>query len=745
MVSGQTVGLVLSGGGAKGLYHIGVLKALEEHNIPIDYVSGTSMGAIVAGLYAIGYTPDEMWEIFQSDQVGYWMSGKIPDKYLYYFRQPRRTAHMVNLRLDVNNPNVKAALPSNIIPSNQIDMAFIEFFSGANAQCGGDFDKLFVPFRCVGTDASTREGVVFRSGDIGKAVRASMTIPFVFSPIEIDSVKFYDGGLANNFPWQVLKEDFNPDILLGSRCATNSHESDNALEQIFSLMMDYTDFSLPDSSDVLVQRVFTEVTMMDFNKVDYIVGKGYEDALGMMPDILARIERRADSVDLACRRLEFRAAMPELVFDHLKVTGLNSLQEIYMDHTLGLHPEREQDVFTFDEFRTNLFQLLSEGEMTCGYPDVTYHRETGFFDISLNATHKPSLKLMFGGNISSTSMNQAYIGLEYKTIRRRSQTVWLDGYLSPLYTSVILGGRTDFYRKSPFAVDYSFNYNYYNFFRSNFGTITRVNDLSYNKYEDTYFTVGASMPTGRFTVLSLRANSGIDNYRYYQQPNYSDDDIMDRTKFDYGAVRLQLDRNDLNYLMYPTRGIRQTISGGYIIGKENYKPGTFAPEGGTERVSETHGWFVGSFVREHYMSFTNWLSFGYHVEALISNHPNFSNEYSTNLTSPSFTPTTHSQTIYLRDFRGDSYLAGGVMPTIEFGPNLYLKSSVYAFVKANGDLFKDDFTREFRMMYNSSLVYQTPVGAASLTIAKYNTGAKRNWFLTFNFGYAIFNRKGLFY
>lgn len=85
------------------------------------------------------------------------------------------------------------------------------------------------------------------------------------------------------------------------------------------------------------------------------------------------------------------------------------------------------------------------------------------------------------------------------------------------------------------------------------------------------------------------------------------------------------------------------------------------------------------------------------------------------------------------------------MPTVEFGPNFYLKTSVYAFVKANGDLFKNEFTREFRMMYNSSLVYQTPVGAASLTVAKYNTGAKRNWFLTFNFGYTIFNRKGLFY
>ena len=102
--SAQKVGVVMSGGGAKGLYHIGVLKALEENEIPFDYISGTSLGSIVAGLYAIGYTPDELAEVIKSDQISYWMSGRIQPQYNYYFRQKQPNAAMLTLRLDLKNP-----------------------------------------------------------------------------------------------------------------------------------------------------------------------------------------------------------------------------------------------------------------------------------------------------------------------------------------------------------------------------------------------------------------------------------------------------------------------------------------------------------------------------------------------------------------------------------------------------------------------------------------------------------------
>ena len=183
------VGLVLAGGGARGLYHIGVIRALEENNIPIDYVSGTSMGAIIAALYASGYTTDEMTEIVTSGAVEQWVSGQIDDKYRFHFSEHPKTpamltVHAAFVRDSVNRRRkMEFQLPHSFVNTAQIDMALIELFSAASASCGGDFDKLMIPFRCVATDINAHSAVEIRSGDLPLAVRASMSYPALFRPV----------------------------------------------------------------------------------------------------------------------------------------------------------------------------------------------------------------------------------------------------------------------------------------------------------------------------------------------------------------------------------------------------------------------------------------------------------------------------------------------------------------------------------------------------------------------------------
>ena len=100
----QKVGLVLSGGGAKGITHIGIIRALEENNIPIDYITGTSMGAIVGSLYAMGYSPDDMEKLLKSDDFKRWYSGNIEEKYIYYFKRNAPTPEFINIRVSLKNP-----------------------------------------------------------------------------------------------------------------------------------------------------------------------------------------------------------------------------------------------------------------------------------------------------------------------------------------------------------------------------------------------------------------------------------------------------------------------------------------------------------------------------------------------------------------------------------------------------------------------------------------------------------------
>lgn len=748
LASAQRVGLVLSGGGAKGLYHIGVIKALEENGIPIDYVSGTSMGAIIAGLYAIGYTPEQMAEIFESNQIKYWMSGKIEDKYIYYFKQRRPNAAMITLRIDFRNPKriAKLQLPTSLIQSNTLDLAFVEFFSGPSAQCGGDFDKLFVPFRCIATDAAARKEVVYRGGDLGKAIRASMTIPLVFRPIKQDSTLLYDGGIYNNFPWQVLQEDFKPDILIGSKCVEGNSKpkEDNPMEQILALTMMHTDYDLPSDEDILIDHTFDDVTTLDFSKAAYVIDRGYQDAMAKMPQILERVVRRADTTELDLRRAAYRMSLPKLVFDKYEISGMGKKQTQYMKRILQLDKKlEEQKLFDFDQFRSEYFKMLSEGEIEGDFPDVAYNDTTKSFQLDLHLRTKPSLKLMFGGNISSTSMNQAYVGVEYRRLGRNMHTYNFDGYFSALYSSVFVGGRNDFFWKIPFAVDYGFYYNYYNFFKSDFGMLSKHNDLSFAKQGDLHLTAGLSMPTDRFQAFSMRFNIGRENFRYFQSTGHSDDDVMDQSRFPFLGVKLELARNNLNYLMYPTRGLRQSISAIYVSGLEYYTPGTFAPT--ADRVEENRYWFGARFTREQYFRIAKWFSLGYLVDGVITTHPSFSNEYATNISSPAFQPTPHSRLVYLKDFRSKSFIGGGIIPTFEFGPRFYLKNSVYAFLPEDANKSTADVRKRLRYIFNSSLVYQTHIGPISLTLSKYDATTSHNWFLTFNFGFMLFNGSGLFY
>lgn len=748
LASAQRVGLVLSGGGAKGLYHIGVIKALEENGIPIDYVSGTSMGAIIAGLYAIGYTPEQMAEIFESNQIKYWMSGKIEDKYIYYFKQRRPNAAMITLRIDFRNPQriAKLQLPTSLIQSNTLDLAFVEFFSGPSAQCGGDFDKLFVPFRCIATDAAARKEVVYRGGDLGKAIRASMTIPLVFRPIKQDSTLLYDGGIYNNFPWQVLQEDFKPDILIGSKCVEGNSKpkEDNPMEQILALTMMHTDYDLPSDEDILIDHTFDDVTTLDFSKAAYVIDRGYQDAMAKMPQIFERVVRRADTTELDLRRAAYRMSLPKLVFDKYEISGMGKKQTQYMKRILQLDKKlEEQKLFDFDQFRSEYFKMLSEGEIEGDFPDVAYNDTTKSFQLDLHLRTKPSLKLMFGGNIFSTSMNQAYVGVEYRRLGRNMHTYNFDGYFSALYSSVFVGGRNDFFWKIPFAVDYGFYYNYYNFFKSDFGMLSKHNDLSFAKQGDLHLTAGLSMPTDRFQAFSMRFNIGRENFRYFQSTGHSDDDVMDQSRFPFLGVKLELARNNLNYLMYPTRGLRQSISAIYVSGLEYYTPGTFAPT--ADRVEENRYWFGARFTREQYFRIAKWFSLGYLVDGVITTHPSFSNEYATNISSPAFQPTPHSRLVYLKDFRSKSFIGGGIIPTFEFGPRFYLKNSVYAFLPEDANKSTADVRKRLRYIFNSSLVYQTHIGPISLTLSKYDATTSHNWFLTFNFGFMLFNGSGLFY
>ncbi len=741
----QSVGLVLSGGGAKGLYHIGVIKALEENGIPIDYVSGTSMGAIIGGLYATGMSPDRMKELFESDQVRYWLTGRIENKYKFYFKQMREDAAMLTLRFDPKS-NKKIAMPWSLVAANQMDMAFIEFFAQATAASGGDFDSLFVPFRCIATDVVGRKAVVFRKGDLGEAVRASMTIPLVFRPIRNDSLAYYDGGVFDNFPWKVLMEDFGPDVLIGSKAVGGGEMPvDDMVEQIFAITTLHTDYELPRKTDVLIARNLNSFSMMDFDKAPQIIELGYRDALASIDGIKANVKRTEDSLVMKTRRERFENSLPPLDFEDYVIEGLNKDQTGYVKRTLGL--KDKENTYDFEKFRYEYFKILAEGEVEADFPTVDFDRETGKFRLFLPLETKPSFKLMLGGNLSSTALNQIYVGMEYRRMGRSDNSYNFDGYLSTFYSAISLMGRHDFIKNNtPLYIDYGGSVSSYNYFRSDMGFLTKGNDNTDSKLRDYYATTSVGLPFSRHSVLNLRFNSGMTEYLYFQQPGYDLDDRMDRTQLYHVGAKLELERKSMNFAQFPTKGVYQQISAMGILGREKYIPGITGGNLGQPPSEHPRAWVGARFTREHYFSTrpAKWLSLGYMVDLVATNKPDFTNVYATNISSPAFTPTPHSKIVYMKEFRSDMYAGAGIIPIFNISENLYFRTSAYAFLPNRHKERIDNIEQELRYIFDGTLVFQTMFGAASLSVSKYDI-SKNNLFVSFNFGYIVFNRKGTFY
>ena len=211
---------MLSGGGASGLAHIGVLKALEENKVPIDYITGTSIGALVGALYASGLSPLEIEQLVKSNNFNRDVNGIIEDKYLYYFKQKDPNSSWITMRFS-SGAIVQSSLPTNLISTIPLDLGLMELLSGPTAVARNNFDSLFIPFRCIASDIASKKQIIFSRGNLNEAVRASISYPFYIKPIKVDEKLLFDGGLYNNFPSDIMYNDFYPDIIIGSNVSAN--------------------------------------------------------------------------------------------------------------------------------------------------------------------------------------------------------------------------------------------------------------------------------------------------------------------------------------------------------------------------------------------------------------------------------------------------------------------------------------------------------------------------------------------
>ena len=751
-VSSQTIGVVMSGGGAKGLYHVGVLEALEENGIPIDYIAGTSMGAIVAGLYAAGYSPKEMREIVNSGIVKEWISGRIDSKYLPYYREVSRQPSFFNVGLDFNvDDGAKLFIPTNIISSTQIDMALMDMFAPATAACGGDFNKLMVPFLCAASDITKRDLDILTSGSLEKAIRASMSLPLIFKPVKIGKSILYDGGIYDNFPWKPLDERFKPGYIIGVKCTegnTPPNVNDNLFDQAFSIAMQITDYNLPKGRSIMIDRA-VKVSMLDFNNANAIMDLGYEDTMAKMDDILASVDRRWTQEEYVTRREKFRKASPPLIFDNYKFEGVNRDQKEYIRDFIDVDDRKtdSERVMDYTELRNDIYSLISDDDFSMEFPDAIYNPDKNKYTFNAKLLSKPNFKVSIGGNLSSTAFNQIYLGINYRVVKRVAHSVGADIFLGPLYTWLAMGGRIDFHVGKPVFFDYSYNYTVRNLRHGAFGNISDINNTLQTKNSDSYLSIGAGMPISARGLLTLKTNIGHKNYYYDSNGLFAN--IKDHTRFSYFATKAEVERNTLDKQLFPRTGSRLRLSTIYVVGRDKYSP--FDENKFISKINRE--WVGARFTADKYFNigWCSWFSLGLNLDAVLTNKGEFSTDLSSLMSMPSYAPVQHSKMIYMPDFSANRFIAGGMMPTFNIIPNLFLRTGVYTMWRdSRSYAYRDNGRgrvpdRSVHFMAEASVVYHTPVGPVSLAFTKYDFNSNDNMYLTFNFGYTIFAPRGIFY
>lgn len=358
---------MLSGGGAKGVAHIGVLKAMEEAGLTPDYITGTSMGSIVGGLYSIGYSADELAKIIEGIDWDLYLTNKIPldkvtfeEKY-YYGR------YLLDFFID----NKKLQFPKGVIEGQ----ALREFFSNRTRPVHGvnSFNDFPIPFACVATNIATGEPVVLKEGSLATAMRASMAIPSIFTPVRIDSLLLVDGGLVRNMPVpEVL--DMGVDIVIGVfvsddlQPAEELNSAVKILSQSAFITSAFDSREQLEKCDILIQPDLEGFSTGSFQEASQILQRG-RDAGQKCLDVFRRL---ADSLKALGPLHEVRRlpVSETYRFDRIEVIGNEIIQDEFVLGKMRIEPgepvtidhieRRIQVIYGTQYFEQIAYEILGE-------------------------------------------------------------------------------------------------------------------------------------------------------------------------------------------------------------------------------------------------------------------------------------------------------------------------------------------------------------------------------------------------
>ncbi len=735
----QGVGVVLSGGGGSAMAHIGVLKALEENNIPIDYITGTSMGAFIGALYASGYTPAEMEAMVLSEAFIDASNGTLDNEFSYYLKQKNLDPSYLRFKVKPNQPLVNS-LPTHVYDSRLLDFYLMTLFASAEAVSDYNFDKLMLPFRCVASDIYNKESHVFREGNVGKAIRASMTYPFYLQPLLIDSVLYFDGGLYDNFPKKLMQDTYNPVFIIGSNVSSNAQkpQADNLFSQLENMLSTPSDYEITNEEGVLI-NITSENLALDLGDIEESIHAGYHETMNLIDSIKIKLNRTMSESEFDERRNEFNRKKKALQFESVKITGLDNTQTKFIEASFG----QIKDLNDVQNVKRLYFKLYADDKIKFIYPTARLNTESDKYELTLDITKDKSLEIQIGGIFSTSPINTGYASIKYNLFNKTSLSIGLNGYFGNVYQSTKLNFVLDVPSRIPFYWEPYFAINDYDYFKNKVSVFDEVQP-PYIVTNEIYVGNSFGFPFILNSVFSIDYKYYQEKYAYYANPDFTLKDTSDNTHFYAHTVGITIDRFNYNYRQYPSSGTRFYFNARFVSGAEN----TTYSLNSIERISSDirRNWFQIYLEYSGYPISTKYYSLGLHFEGYLSNMPDFSNYFATVISAVPFQPLTESITLFQPHLRSTSWLSVGMKNIFKPFKNFQIRVEGYVYQPAYDLKPKDDGTTDRGVLFDTrylilsaALVYHTKIGPISLNGNYYQNNFPETSLLL-NFGYTLFNK-----
>jgi len=742
----QKVGLVFSGGGATGFAHIGVLKALEEHNIPIDYITGTSAGALIAGLYASGYSPLEI-EYFATSNKFYLMTqGELEDEYKYYIHHSDRDAEIFGFRF-AKDSTLQKSLPTNLLNPTSLDLELMILLSTNPQISKTTFDSLFIPFRCVASDIAKKESVMFKSGDLNVAVRASMTYPFFLSPIKVNNTLLFDGGLYNNFPANEMYNEFNADYIIGSNVSYNElpPTEDDLMSQVRNMFSSHSDYSLPCSDGIIIEPQLGDISTFDFDKVKESIQIGYEATLLKIDSIKAQVERRTTKQELQKKREAYKHKRTDISISNITANNLGDAESNFIKRKLI--KEKKNEILTYSTLKKRYLNLYQSDYVLSMFPTLKINSDSTQ-TLNIQLRKEKEFRVAVGGHFSSKPLNTGFIKLAYTDFKSTPIKLYANTYFGKFYGSVKLGIKFYLPTRNDSYLEPIFVMNRWDYFTS-FATFFEDVQPSFLIVNERFWGMKYHIPVFSKGKLVADFKNGINEFDYYQTPDFTNKDTTDYTSLLFYSPGLSYIRNNLNRKQFASAGSFFELKGRYVHGIEKAMPGSTAID--DEVLDNTfRNWVVTKATYKSYFMKKGPYRLGIHLEGYYAFKPFFGNYTSTILSAEQFNPTPDLKTIFHNDYRANQYVAFGIMNVFTLKDKLDLRFDAYYYqpikniVNDNGQAtYSNLFLTGFEMA-SASLIYHTLIGPLRATVNYYGHGTNpSDLAFQLSYGFIIFNERGI--